>query len=48
MGVGLLTGADNLGAESSINGASFGATDFAVKGGFALLDAFISSTDTRS
>ena len=48
MGVGLLTGADNLGAESSIKGASFGATAFAEKGGFALLDAFISSTDTRS
>jgi hypothetical protein len=37
-----------LGAESSIKGASFGATDFAAKGGFALLDAFISSTETRS
>jgi len=48
MGVGLLTGADNLGDESSISGASFGGTDFAEKGGLALLDAFISSTETRS
>jgi hypothetical protein len=34
--------------QSPLNGASFGATDFAVKGGFALLDALISSTDTIS
>ena len=33
MGVGLLTGAESFGAESSINGASFSATVFAVKGG---------------
>jgi hypothetical protein len=41
-------GADNLGAESSINGASLDATDFAVNAGFALFDAFISSKDTKS
>jgi hypothetical protein len=35
-----------LGADNSITGASFGATDLALKGGDALFDAFISSTET--
>jgi len=47
MGVGLLTGADNLGEDNSITGASLGVTDLALNCGGALLDAFISSIDTR-
>jgi len=45
MGVGLLTGADSFGADSSINGASLTGTDLEINGGGALLEAFISSIE---
>jgi hypothetical protein len=35
-----------LGADTSLTGASLGATDLALKGGDALFDSFISSTET--
>jgi len=48
MGVGLMIFAVNLGAKSSIKGASLGAAALAAKGGFAAFEAFISSGVIRN